>query len=180
MDAGLTAPVAARRRRLREETRHILVGAGVVLLVALLFLFTTRTDRSALGSYRITARFNSVEGIFLDSPVRLAGVRIGRVVGLDYDSDRHQAIVMMAIRPEVELPADSLAIVTSEGMMGDRFMRIDPGGAMDMLRDGDEIEYTQDSILFEELLAKVITTVERQRRERKEGAAGEGAAESGQ
>lgn len=167
-------------RRITEETRHILVGTGVFLLVALLFLFAARTDRSALGSYRITARFNSVEGIFQDSSVRLAGVRIGEVVGLDYDSDRQQAVVTMAIRPGIELPADSLAIVTSDGMMGDRFIRIDPGGSLDFLKDGGRIEFTQDSILFEELLAKVINTVERQRRERDGNAAGSGSGGGGQ
>lgn len=180
MDAGLTAVVAAGKHRMAEETRHILVGVVVVLLVALLFLFAARTDRGALGSYRITASFNSVEGVFLDSPVRLAGVQIGRIVGMDYDSGRQQAVVTMSIRPGIELPSDSLAIVTSEGMMGDRFIRIDPGGALDMLKDGDRIEFTQDSILFEELLAKVITTVERQRRERGAGDAGQDAGEGGQ
>lgn len=158
-----------------EETRHVVVGAGVVLLVALLFLFAVGTDRTGLGTFNVTARFNSVEGIFLDSPVRLAGVRIGRVAGLEYDSDRQQAAVTMAIRRGVELPSDSLAIVTSEGMMGDRFIRIDPGGALDTLADGGEIQFTQDSILFEELLSKVITSVERQRRERRDGAAEDGA-----
>lgn len=115
------------------------------------------------GSYRIVARFNSVEGVFLDSPVRLSGVQIGRVAGLDYDSDSLRAVVSLEIHPGIELPADSIAIVTSEGMLGDRFIQLDPGGAIEMLTDGDEVEFTQDSIMFEELLAKIILTVERQR-----------------
>lgn len=172
--------MVAGTRRIAEETRHIIVGTVVVLLVVLLFLFATRTDRSALGSYRITARFNSVEGIFHDSPVRLAGVRIGEVVGLAYDSDRQQAVVTMAVRPGIELPTDSLAIVTSDGMMGDRFIRIDPGGSLDFLKDGGRIEFTQDSILFQELLAKVISTVEQQRRERNANGADGGAVGGGQ
>lgn len=135
-------------------------------LIALLFLYAAGVDRSASAGYRITARFNSVEGIFQDSPVRLAGVRIGGIVALDYDSLRQQAVVTMAIRSDVRLPQDSLAIVTSDGMMGDRFIRIDPGGALENLKDGDEIDYTQDSVLFEELLSKVISSVERKRRER--------------
>jgi len=176
----LTPAVVIGKGRITEETRHILVGTAVLLLVVFLFLFAARSDRGALGSYQVTARFNSVEGIFPDSPVRLAGVRIGRVVGLDYDSDRQQAVVTMAIRPGTELPSDSLAIVTSEGMMGDRFIRIDPGGALDFLKDGGRIEFTQDSILFEELLAKVIGAVERQRRERKDNAPDGGSAGGGQ
>lgn len=176
----MTPAVVIGNGRITEETRHILVGVAVLLLVALLFFFAARTDRGVLGSFQITARFNSVEGIFADSPVRLAGVRIGRVVGLDYDSDKQQAVVTMAIRPGIDLPSDSLAIVTSDGMMGDRFIRIDPGGALDILKDGGRIEFTQDSILFEELLSKVISTVERQRRERNGDAPDGGSAGGGQ
>lgn len=161
-----------------EETRHLVVGGAVLFLVALLFLFVARGDGTMSGSYRVFAHFNSVEGVKLDSPVRLAGVRIGRVFALDYDSARQQAIVTMAIRQRIELPHDSLAIVTSEGMLGDRFIRIDPGGALEVLQDGDQIEFTQDSILFQELLAKVINTVERQRRARNEEGKPDGGGES--
>lgn len=156
------------RQRLSDEGRHIAVGAVALVLIVLLFSFAAGSDSGALGGYRIKARFNSVEGVVRDSPVRLSGVQIGRIAGLDYDSGSQRAVVIMEIRPGIELPDDSIAIVTSEGMLGDRFIRIDPGGSLDMLRDGDEIEFTQDSILFEELLAKVITTVERQRRARSE------------
>ena len=65
-----------------EETRHLVVGGAVLFLVALLFLFVARGDGTISGSYRVFAHFNSVEGVKLDSPVRLAGVRIGRVLSL--------------------------------------------------------------------------------------------------
>ena len=69
----------------------------------------------------------------------------------------------MEIAPEVELPLDSIAIVTSEGMIGSRFIRMEPGGELEMLRDGDRLDYTQGSIMFEELLAKIIISVEQGR-----------------
>ena len=97
---------------------------------------------------------------------------------MEFDSGRQTAIVTMEIAPEVELPLDSIAIVTSEGMIGGRFIRIEPGGELEMLKDGERMDYTQGSIMFEDLLAKIILTVERNRlarRETKENADKEGA-----
>lgn len=168
MDAQLTTEDSRpRRRRMAEETRHILVGTAVLLVLAVLFALSAGSDGGRLGSYRIIAQFATAEGIFVDSPVRLAGVQIGRVSDMDYDSGRQAAIVTMEIAPYVELPLDSIAIITSEGMLGGRFVRIEPGGELEMLRDGERLEYTQGSIMFEDLLAKIINTVEQNRRERR-------------
>ncbi|UCH74117.1 MAG: MCE family protein [Rhodospirillales bacterium] len=162
MAAELTTP-APRRSRLSDETRHTLVGAAVMAVLATLFVLSAGPGGGTSGSYTLIARFASAEGIYLDSPVRLAGVDIGRVTGMAYESATQRTVLSLEIGPGIELPEDSIAIVTSEGMLGGRFVRIDPGGALDPLRDGDAIEYTQGSILFEELLAKVIVAVERKR-----------------
>ena len=163
MAAELTAPTPHRRRRLSAEVRHILAGALVLAALALLFVLSAGGERGAIGSYTVTARFPSAEGIRLDSAVRLAGVQIGRVTAMDYDSPTQSAVVTLEIDRGVDLPADSIAIVTSAGMLGGRFIRLDPGGDLELLADGDEIEYTQGSIMFEELLAKIIISVEQKR-----------------
>lgn len=142
-------------------------------VLAALFLLSARTDGGAAANYRVTARFPSAEGIFVDSPVRLAGIDIGRVAGMAYESASQRTVLTLEIRDEIELPDDSIAIVTSEGMLGGRFIRLDPGGSLDLLGDGDAIEYTQGSIQFEELLAKVILAVERKRRAGKADSADE-------
>lgn len=182
MDAELTAtaPIRPRRRRMVEETRHILVGSAVLVALVVLFGLSAGSDGSRLGSYRLIAHFTTAEGVYIDSPVRLAGVQIGRVSAMDYDSERQQAIVTMEIAPDVELPLDSIAIITSEGMIGGRFIRLEPGGELDMLQDGDRLEFTQGSIMFEDLLEKIILTVEQKRLARHEAEnAGQGAAQSG-
>lgn len=163
-----------------EETLHILVGATVLLGLVVLFAISAGSDGGRLGSYRIVAHFATAEGIFVDSAVRLAGVQIGRVSDMEYDSSRQQAVVTMEIAPYVELPLDSIAIITSEGMMGGRFIRIEPGGELEMLRDGDRMDYTQGSIMFEDLLAKIITTVEQNRRKRRAEEENEGKEGAGQ
>ena len=174
MATELTKAVSRRRRRLPEETRHTLVGAAVMGVLALLFVLSAGRGSGAIGSYTVIARFPSAEGVYVDSPVRLAGVPIGRVTGMAYESASQRATLTLEIDPGVELPRDSIAIVTSEGMLGGRFIRLDPGGSMDLLADGDAIEYTQGSILFEELLSRIILTVEQRRLARRaaEGNAG--------
>ncbi len=168
MAAELSTGAARRRRRLPESTRHTLVGAVAVGVLAVLFILSAGPGGGAIGSYRVTAQFASAEGLHVDSAVRLAGVRVGRVIAMDYDSATQRAAVTLEIDPGVELPQDSVAIVTSEGMLGGRFIRLDPGGSPDLLADGDAIEYTQGSILFQELLAKVILAVEQKRLARRE------------
>jgi phospholipid/cholesterol/gamma-HCH transport system substrate-binding protein len=152
-----------RRRRLSEETRHTLVGAVVLGALAVLFLLSAGRDSGAIGSYTVTARFPSAEGVYADSAVRLAGVDVGRVTGMAYEPATQRVALTLEIDPGIYVPQDSIAIVTSEGMLGGRFIRLDPGGSMDLLTDGDVIEFTQGSILFEELLAKIILSVERKR-----------------
>jgi phospholipid/cholesterol/gamma-HCH transport system substrate-binding protein len=179
MDTELNSviPAPVRRRRMAEETRHILVGAAMFLGLAILFVFSAGSDGGTLGSYRIIAHFTTAEGIFLDSPVRMSGVQVGRVSDMDFDSERQAAIVTMEIAPEIKLPLDSIAIITSEGMIGGRFIRLEPGGELDMLQDGERLDYTQGSIMFEDLLAKIILTVERNRLARRK--AGDKAIEEG-
>jgi phospholipid/cholesterol/gamma-HCH transport system substrate-binding protein len=182
MDAELTAPapLPVRRRRMAEETRHILVGAAVFLGLVGLFAFSAGSDGGTLGSYRVVAYFNTAEGVHLDSPVTISGVQVGRVSRMGFDSRRQQAIVTMEIAPEVELPLDSIAIITSEGMIGGRFIRMEPGGELDMLRDGDRLDYTQGAIMFEELLAKIIISVEQGRLNRREAEKNQKEEETGQ
>ncbi len=132
-------------------------------VLAALFVLSAVRDGGAIGSYTVSASFASAEGVYIDSAVRLAGVQVGRVSGMAYDSELQRAALTLEIAPGVELPEDSIAIVTSEGMLGGRFIRLEPGGSLDVLGDGDAIEYTQGSILFEELLAKVILSVEQRR-----------------
>jgi phospholipid/cholesterol/gamma-HCH transport system substrate-binding protein len=171
--ARLTA--VGSRRRLPEELRNTLVGAVVIGVLATLFVLSAGRGGSAAGSYTLSARFPSAEGVYIDSAVRLAGVQIGRVSGMAYDSETQRAALRLEIEPGVELPGDSIAIVTSEGMLGGRFIRLEPGGSLDVLGDGDVIEYTQGSILFEELLGKIILSVEQRRlaRRAEKDAAGE-------
>ena len=137
------------------------VLGAVVLLVAGLFLafaYST-TDIRPVTGYTVTARFNAIDGLTEGSDVRVGGVKVGSVAGQSVDMTEFRAVVRMTIRPEIRLPEDSVASVSSEGLLGGKYIRIDPGASTTRLSDGGEFTKTRDIVSLEELLGKVIFLV---------------------
>ncbi len=144
-------------------TRNIIetVLGAVVLVVAGLFLafaYST-TDIRPVTGYSVTARFNAVDGLAEGSDVRVGGVKIGSVVAQSVDMTDFRAVVRMTIRPDIRLPEDSVATVSSEGLLGGKYIRIDPGASTTMLAHNGEFANTRDIISLEEMLGKVIFLV---------------------
>ena len=144
-------------------TRNIIetVLGAVVLLVAGLFLafaYST-TDIRPVTGYSVTARFNAVDGLTVGSDVRVGGVKVGGVVAQSVDMAEFRAVVRMTIRPEIRLPDDSIASVSSEGLFGGKYIRIEPGASANTLADSGEFVNTKDIISLEEMLGKVIFLV---------------------
>jgi len=137
------------------------VLGAVVLIVAGLFLafaYTT-TDIRPVAGYTVTARFNAIDGLTVGSDVRVGGVKIGSVAAQSVDMEDFRAVVRMTIRPDIRLPEDSVASVSSEGLLGGKYIRIDPGASKTMLADNGRIANTKDIISLEEMLGKVIFLV---------------------
>lgn len=132
----------------------VLIGAGLFLV----FAYTT-TDIRPVTGYTVTARFNAVDGLTVGSDVRVGGVKIGSVVDQSVDMTDFRAVVRMTIRADIRLPEDSVARVSSEGLLGGKYIRIDPGSSATMLADSGEIANTKDIISLEEMLGKVIFLV---------------------
>lgn len=144
-------------------TRNVIetVLGAVVLIVAGLFLafaYNT-TDIRPVTGYTVTARFNAVDGLTQGSDVRVGGVKIGSVVAQTVDMTDFRAVVRMTIRPDIRLPDDSTATVSSEGLLGGKYIRIDPGASTTMLAHNGEFASTRDIISLEEMLGKVIFLV---------------------
>ena len=155
---------AERIRAVNKDTLHVLVGACVMMLGAL-FIVTAYSERQAgpSGGYELTARFNNIDGIQNGSDVLLAGVPVGSVSRVDFNPLTHQAILTLRLRSHVKLPIDTVAMVLSEGILGNKYLKLEPGGDLDMLGPGDEFEFVQNSVIFEELLQKVILAAEAKR-----------------
>jgi len=107
-------------------------------------------------TYPLTARFVSISGLKDGATVELAGVRIGRVSRIDLDGEDYEAVVEITIDEGVRLQDDTIASIRTQGIIGDRFIKLSPGGSDLYLEPGDEIADTESAILLEELISKYI------------------------
>ncbi len=134
-----------------------LMGA-VVLGVAIVFVAFaySRAGVSSVSGYQVFAKFSSVDGLNVGDDVRISGIKVGTVTDQTLDPDFFRAVVDMTIDPEVKLPEDTTAAVVSAGLLGGKYVSLDPGGADETIPPGGEIKFTQSSVNLEGLLGKVI------------------------
>ena len=141
-----------------NNTTETLIG-GAVLAVALGFLvyLNQSTGVSATaGAHELKASFRSVEGITVGTDVRMAGVKIGTVTGIDLDTRTYRAMTRFTVPSDLELSTDSQALISSEGLLGGAFLEVVPGGAPDNLGPGEEIVDTQSAVSLVTLLLKFV------------------------
>lgn len=141
-----------------ENMTEVAVG-GVVLAIAAGFLFYASqvTGFSATPSeYSLNASFRSADGVNVGTDVRLAGVKIGRVVALELDPETYRASAEISVRTDIEVPDDSALAISSEGLLGGNFVEVLPGGSPFYFAAGDEIEFTQGSVSLISLLTKFV------------------------
>ncbi|HHI82831.1 MAG TPA: outer membrane lipid asymmetry maintenance protein MlaD [Rhizobiales bacterium] len=124
------------------------VGALVIAIAVAFFLFVRSSTDLAHGGngYRILAEFENIEGISVGSDIRMAGIKIGSVVAQKLDPKTYQAVVTMDLADYVKLPDDTTAKVTSEGLLGSKFITLEVGGSDTILKDGDKLTYTQSAL----------------------------------
>ncbi|WP_368184254.1 outer membrane lipid asymmetry maintenance protein MlaD [Aestuariibius sp. HNIBRBA575] len=144
---------------MRENTTEVLTGAAI-LCVALAFLFyltqAAGLSRSSEG-YDLTASFRSAEGLSVGTDIRLAGVKIGSVTGLDLNVQTYRADATMTFQDGILIPDDSVVAVASEGLLGGTFVEISPGGSFENFAAGDEITNTQGAVSVIQLLVKFVS-----------------------
>ncbi len=88
--------------------------------------------------------------------MRLSGIRVGRVVGQKLD-DSYRAVITMRLTPELHLSTDTAAVIHTDGLLGAKYISLEPGGDEKRLPPGGEITYTQDSVVIEDLLETIIS-----------------------
>ncbi len=134
------------------------VMGGVVLVVAGIFLFFAYSGSSmrTVGGYELMARFERIDGIAIGSDVRISGIKVGTVTDNTLDLKSYVAVVKMSIKPNVQLPADTVAEIASEGLLGGRYLSLVPGGDDQMLKPGAVIRFTQSPVDIATLLGKFV------------------------
>ncbi len=136
---------------------EIIVGTFVLACAAIFFFNSLKNANSgAKSGYYLFAKFDNIDGISNGSDIKISGVKIGKVESQILDENSFRAVLKLNISPDVKLPADSSAKIASEGLLGSKYLSIQPGGDEEILKDGGEIAFTQSSVNFEDLLGKFI------------------------
>lgn len=138
-------------------TGEILTGAAVLLAAAGFLVFAVaHSGRSSAAGYQLRAVFDHIDGLGPGSDVRIAGVKVGSVLGTRVDPKTFLAEVTLSVSDQIHLPKDTAAEVTSESLLGGKFLNLSPGGDAKDLAAGGTISITQSSVSLEQLLGKFI------------------------
>ncbi len=134
-----------------------LIGAAVLAVAAFFVVFAYSTAGvSTDGGYHLIAKFERVDGLVPGADVRLSGIKVGAVTDQELEPETFLAVVTMSLRDDVKVPEDSAVKISSDGLLGDTYLSIEPGGSEDMLEPGGEIQYTQGAVNIIDLIGKAI------------------------
>lgn len=133
-----------------------LVGAGVVAIACGFAVYASDglAAFDAEQSYTVSALFRNVNGVTVGSDVRIAGVDVGTVTGLDLDPNTAFARLSLTLEEGVELSEEASASIDAEGILGGAYVSIRPGAGFDVLGEGDEITITQGAVSLLDLIAQ--------------------------
>ena len=148
-----------------RANRTLEIGTGLFVLLgfAALFFLTTQLPSTGLklGSekrgFHLTAEFDNIGDLKVGSPVTMAGVSIGEVDNIRFDSNQYKAVVRMRIDPQYkQIPDDSYASIQTQGLLGGKYIGISPGGSDTYFKDGSHVDQTQSAIVLESLINKLF------------------------
>jgi phospholipid/cholesterol/gamma-HCH transport system substrate-binding protein len=129
---------------------------GVISLIFVGYLTVKLGNISVFehGYYPLTARFTSVSGLREGSSVEMMGIEVGRVNSMKIDQQSQLAVVDMQIKSGIKVYDDAIAAIRTSGLIGDKYVEIQPGGAGDLLKPGGTITETVPSVNIGDLIGK--------------------------
>lgn len=137
-----------------------IMGILVLAIAAMFCWFAYNvSDLQVVKGYNVTAKFLKVGGLNVGSDVRINGIKIGTIVSQKLDNEDYTVDVVMSVAPDIKLPVDSTASIVSDGLVGNKFIKIDPGHEEEILHDGDILKNTKDFKTIEDLVGEVIFMV---------------------
>jgi phospholipid/cholesterol/gamma-HCH transport system substrate-binding protein len=161
----------------KSHTLSLGTGSFVLLGFAALFYLTTQTTSRGLSfssppHYDVSALFDNIADLKVGAPVSMAGVEIGRVSKIDFDTKQFKAVVQMRLDARYkEIPTDSDAAIYTQGLLGGKFIGLTAGGADTFLKDKDRIEFTQSAFVLENLIGQVLANFTKSKADEQSAAA---------
>lgn len=146
---------------MKRSLVETIIGALVLCVAGIFLIFSYgKADVGTVDGYQISADFSGIGGLAEGDDVMISGVKIGSVISVDLVPETYLARVTMAIDDNYQIPLDTLALISSESLLGGRFLALEPGADEEFLEDGDIIEYTQAPQNLEQLLGQFIFSVQ--------------------
>jgi len=132
----------------------VALGIGALLFLALKVgnLATFSTNQT----YQVEAKFANIGGLKVRGPVKSAGVVVGRVATIRFDTESYEAIVSMTIDLSYQFPRDTTAKILTSGILGEQYVGLEAGGDGVMLKQGDRIRLTQSAVVLENLISQFL------------------------
>lgn len=145
----------------KSHTTDLGTGLFVLLGFAAFFFLTTQTTSKGLSfggmpHYDVTARFDNIGDLKVGAPISMAGVEVGRVANIEFDSKEYKAVVTMSLNAKFnQIPSDSDASINTQGLLGGKYIALTAGGAETFLKDKDPIGgVTQSALVLENLIGQ--------------------------
>ena len=142
---------------MKKYSVETLVGIFVVIGLICVAYMTVKLGKVSLfgdNYYSLYARFSSASGLREGSPVEIEGIEVGRVARMTLDQERQLALITMKIRNDVKVYDDASAAIKTAGLIGDKFVKIDPGGGGEVLKPEGTITETTTPTDIEDLISK--------------------------
>jgi phospholipid/cholesterol/gamma-HCH transport system substrate-binding protein len=139
------------------------IGALVLGVAAWFLMFFMKHNTAvsiANDHYSLFAKFEQADGISVGTPVRIGGVKVGVVVSESLDPKLYSAVITFSIDKKIKIPTDSTAKISSEGLIGGKYLSIVPGAEDKMLEANEELRFTQSSVNLETLIGKMVFSKE--------------------
>lgn len=142
---------------MKKYTMETIVGIFVVFGLICVGYMTVKLGKIDLlsdDSYTIVANFTTVTGLRIGSPVNILGIDVGRVERITMDQENLRAVVHLKVKKDIKIYDDAIASIKTEGLIGDKYLSIDPGGGGDLLKPNGVITDTQAAMDIEALIGK--------------------------
>lgn len=127
---------------------------GVFVLLACIYLLSKEHKENYSDLLQLKAKFNRIDGILIGSDIRISGIKVGQVI--NFELENNKPTLYFTLKKDVIVPNDSSISIQTDGLFGSKYLTIEPGGSSKNLVNSGQINYTEDSILIEDLLNKII------------------------
>ncbi len=146
---------------MKRSVIETVLGAIVLFVAGFFLVFSYKTaDVGTVSGYEVVADFSGIGGLSVGDDVLISGVKVGTVKDVKLDPETYLARVSMSIKSDVELPEDTAALISSESLLGGKYLALEPGAMEEMIPQGGKIEFTQAPQNLEQLLGQFIFSMQ--------------------